>query len=194
MADHVLALDQGTTSTRAIVFDASGGDRRGRAARARADLPARRLGRARPDRDLDEHAVGDRRRPRRRGALAAGFRRRRHHQPARDGDRVGPPHRPPGRTTRSCGRTPARSPSSTSSPPTAAPTGSPATTGLPLATYFSASKIAWILENIPGRASGCRGRASAVRHPRHLAHLEPHGRHAAAASMSPMSRTRAARC
>ena len=63
---------------------------------------------------------------------------------------MGSPHRPPGRTTRSSGRTPARSRASTGSPPTAAPTGSPTTTGLPLATYFSASKIAWILDNVPG--------------------------------------------
>ena len=47
MADYVLAIDQGTTSTRAIVFDHSGPIVRDRADRARADLPARRLGRAR---------------------------------------------------------------------------------------------------------------------------------------------------
>ena len=53
-----------------------------------------------------------------------------------------------------------------------------ATTGLPLATYFSASKIAWILDNIPGRACGRRSGAPAVRHTRHVADLESDRRHA----------------
>ena len=60
---YILALDQGTTSSRAIVFDHDGADRRRRAAGVPADLPAARLGRARPAGDL-----GDADRRRRRGA------------------------------------------------------------------------------------------------------------------------------
>ncbi len=49
------------------------------------------------------------------------------------------------------GRTPARSRASTSSPPRAGGADRFAdVTGLPLATYFSASKVAWILDNVPG--------------------------------------------
>ena len=55
MADFVGAIDQGTTSTRFMIFD-HGGDEVGQApARARADHAAGRLGRARPGRDLGAH-------------------------------------------------------------------------------------------------------------------------------------------
>ena len=46
-ADYIAAIDQGTTSTRAIVFDHCGQRRLRRPDRARADLPEGRLGRAR---------------------------------------------------------------------------------------------------------------------------------------------------
>ena len=49
---YILALDQGTTSSRAIVFDHDGAIRRGRAEGVHADLSAARLGRARPAGDL----------------------------------------------------------------------------------------------------------------------------------------------
>ena len=51
---YILALDQGTTSSRAIVFDHDGGDRRRRAEGVPADLPAAGLGRARPAGDLGD--------------------------------------------------------------------------------------------------------------------------------------------
>ncbi len=56
MARYVLALDQGTTSSRAILFDASGNAGRERAARVPPALPAARLGRARSRRHLEQPA------------------------------------------------------------------------------------------------------------------------------------------
>ena len=82
----VLALDQGTTSSRAIVFDESGTVRVDRAARVPADLSAARLGRARRGGDLAHAARGRARgarqrahrrpRPRRRSASRTSARRR----------------------------------------------------------------------------------------------------------------------
>ena len=40
-----------------------------------------------------------------------------------------------------------------------------ATTGLPLATYFSASKIAWILDNVPGARAAPKRATSSSAHP-----------------------------
>ena len=56
---HLLALDQGTSSSRSIVFAGDGTHRRDGAARVPPDLPAAGLGRARPARDLGV-AAGDR--------------------------------------------------------------------------------------------------------------------------------------
>ena len=93
MADYILAIDQGTTSTRAIIFDKTGSHRRVRAARARADLPEGGLGRARPDGDLAQHARGDRPGARQGRPHPARHRRGRHHQPARDRRGLGQEHR-----------------------------------------------------------------------------------------------------
>ena len=60
------AIDQGTTSTRFMVFDHGGQVVCDRPEGARADLPQARLGRARPGRGLEPHRGGDRR-----GALSA---------------------------------------------------------------------------------------------------------------------------
>ena len=49
--------------------------------------------------------------------------------------------------------------------------------GLPLATYFSGPKIRWILDNVDGAADEGRLRRPAVRQHGHLDPLEPHGRH-----------------
>ncbi len=56
MADFVGAIDQGTTSTRFMIFDHGGQRGRPGAARARADPAPARLGRAQPGRDLAAHA------------------------------------------------------------------------------------------------------------------------------------------
>ena len=53
MADYVGALDQGTTSTRFMIFDHSGAVVGGGPEGARADLPEAGMGRARPEGDLD---------------------------------------------------------------------------------------------------------------------------------------------
>ncbi len=45
--------------------------------------------------------------------------------------------------------------------------------GLPLATYFSGPKVKWILDNVAGRPRQGGGGRSAVRQHRHLVHLEP---------------------
>ena len=93
---YLLALDQGTSSSRSIVFDCARAGGGASPAGAAADLSAARLGRARPDGDL-AHAAGN-------GARGAGQGRaegRRHpraghHQPARNHDAVAPQDRPAG--------------------------------------------------------------------------------------------------
>ena len=50
------------------------------------------------------------------------------------------------------------------------------TTGLVLDAYFSGTKIKWILDHVPGAREKRRARRAAVRHGRYLAHLEAHGR------------------
>ena len=177
MSRYVGAIDQGTTSSRFIVFDQDGAIVARRAERARADLSAARLGRARRARDLAQHAGRDRRRARaRRACTPATSRpsasrisaRRRCSGTAARGEplhnalvwqdtRVGGPRRALSRAT-------------------AARTASAHATGLPLATYFSALKLRWLLDNVPGaRARADRGRR-AVRHDRLLAALESHRR------------------
>ena len=70
MPDFILALDQGTTSSRSIVFDHAGRAVAHRAARIRAALSALRLGRARRRGNLGDQAATDRR-----GARARATRR-----------------------------------------------------------------------------------------------------------------------
>ena len=97
MSRYIAAIDQGTTSTRCIIFDQPRRHRRARAAGTPSAHPAPGLGRARSGRNLAPTrspwlaprwpGPGSRRRPR----------RRRPQQPARDDRAVGPPHRPPAR-------------------------------------------------------------------------------------------------
>ena len=94
MPQFILALDQGTTSSRSILFDArrhAGGDG---AARVHAALSALRLGRARRRGDLGDAGRDDRRSARAGARDAGGRGGDRHHQPARDDGAVGPQHRP----------------------------------------------------------------------------------------------------
>ena len=49
-------------------------------------------------------------------------------------------------------------------------------TGLVIDAYFSASKIRWILENVPDARARAADGEILFRHHRHLAHLEPDGR------------------
>ena len=153
-ARFVAALDQGTTSSRCLLFDQRGRAVAARAARAPPDHAAPGLGRARRRRDPGALARLHRRGARRRRRAAGRRRRDRHRQPARDGRAVGARERAAARATRSSGRT------------RAAPSASPALgaldrfraqTGLPLATYFSGPKLSWLLDALPG----ARARAEA---------------------------------
>ncbi len=86
----VLALDQGTTSSRAIVFDRDGAVRARRAAEFRQIFPQPGWVEHDADRDLGD-AVGRDARGARQGRHRRARRRRdRHHQPARDDGGVGP--------------------------------------------------------------------------------------------------------
>ena len=124
-----------------------------RAEGARADLSQAGLGRARRQGGLGAHSGGHGRGARRRR------RERRRHLPAWASPiSARPPWcgtgRPASRsTTRSSGRTRAPTRSSTSCRPTAARTRFREQVGLPLATYFSAPKVRWILDNVDGLAA-----------------------------------------
>ena len=94
---YLLALDQGTSSSRSIVFDRDGRIVAHRAAGIHADLSAARLGRARPDGDLGTASSATAREVlAKAGHHGRGHRRHRHHQPARDHRALGPRDRPAG--------------------------------------------------------------------------------------------------
>ena len=57
MADYILAIDQGTTSSRAIIFDKKGSIVSTGQLEHEQIFPKAGLGRARPDRDLAQHAA-----------------------------------------------------------------------------------------------------------------------------------------
>ena len=94
MTQYVAAIDQGTTSTRCMIFDHAGSGRRGRPARAPSRSSPRRGGSSTTPQEIwanTRQVCG--------GALARADldalldRRGRHHQPARDHRRLGPRHR-----------------------------------------------------------------------------------------------------
>ena len=88
-----LALDQGTTSSRAIVFDQAGAPVSVAQQEFAPDLPEARLGGARPA-DIWASQIGDRGRGARAGvAQAPDLAGHRHHQPARDHRGLGPQDR-----------------------------------------------------------------------------------------------------
>ena len=153
----ILALDQGTTSSRAIVFDEMGR----KLSQVQIPLPQifPHAGWVEQDAELmwrnqlacARQAIARGRRERLR------HRRARRHQPARDGHHLGPRHR---RAAHERDRL--------AGPPNlrgvrrarAAPASAPMVrekTGLPIDPYFSASKIAWMLDNV----EGARARAEA---------------------------------
>ena len=90
---YILALDQGTTSSRAIVFNEEGVSVASAQREIRQIYPQAGLGRARPGRDLRVAARRGARSPRKGRHRLGADRRRRHHQPARDDDPLGPPER-----------------------------------------------------------------------------------------------------
>ena len=141
----ILAIDQGTTGSTAIVFDAEGRIAGPRLQRVRAALPAPGLGRARRRRDLGRHARG----------RARGARRGRHRRRATWPRSASPTsaRRSWRGTARPASRCTARSSGRTAAPPSSAtscatPGHEPLVrerTGLVLDPYFSGTKIEWLL-------------------------------------------------
>ena len=166
---HIIAIDQGTTSTRAIVFDASA--RAGRHARSRS---CARFIRSPAGSSTTRRRSGRRAsRPcamrwRKAGARGQG-RRRASASPTSARPRSSGTARPAGRsTTPSSGRTAAP-------PRPARRCARPATsgrsadrTGLVLDPYFSATKIAWLLDNVDGARAAAGAGAARLRHGRQL--------------------------
>ena len=170
---YVLAIDQGTTSSRAIVFDHAGQIVATGQNEHEQIFP--RAGWVEHDAEeiWDEHPRG--RRPRadpgqpHRTATSP-----RSASPTSARPRSSGTAPPASRsTTRSSGRTPARRRSATSS---AALGGGAdrykAKVGLPLATYFSGPKVRWILDNVEGAREQGRGRRPGVRQHRHVGAVE----------------------
>ncbi len=146
----LLALDQGTTSSRAILFDHAGHIH----ALAQREFPQIFPQSGWVEHDPDDiwssqlavaHEVLQSA-----NLAALRHRRHRHHQPARNHRPLGPPHRPaapqrhrlagpPHRRVlrRAQTRRPSRPPSNPK-------------TGLVIDAYFSASKLRWLLDNVPG--------------------------------------------
>ena len=125
-------------------------DRLHRPARARADLPPGRLGRARPEGDLGQHPRGDRPGPLEGQHHPPQHHGDRHHQPARDRGRLGQEHRRARLQRDRLAGHPHPGDRRPASRPTAASSASRTIVGLPLATYFAGTKIVWILENVEG--------------------------------------------
>ena len=157
MAKYVLALDQGTTSSRAILFNADGTIHTTAKPGVPPDLPIARPRRARSRGDLGLAARRRQEGDRGRRRVARRHRRHRHHQPARDDDRLGQEHRASRSRTRSSGRAASRPGTATSSRRPATRTKFREKTGLPIDAYFSGTKIRHILQN----NSGAQERAEA---------------------------------
>ena len=178
MSRYVLALDQGTTSSRAIVFD-RGGPRGGHgAAGVSADLSAARARRARPGgRSGGRSSQTARDAMAQAGAMAARHRRDRRHQPARDDRALGPRDRTSGRQRHRLAE-PRDAPASATAlkaaghEPTVA-RARPASCSTPTS---PASKIKHLLDTTDGLAGPRRARRDALRHHRHVSHLAAHRR------------------
>ena len=161
MAKYVAAIDQGTTSTRFMIFDHAGQVVGRRPEGARADLSPSPAG---SSTTRSRSGTATREVIRRAG-------QGRHRTPATSRPSASPtsarrrssgtarPASPS--TTRSSGRTPAPTQIvRRARRATAARTASGPRSGLPLATYFSGPKIKWILDNVAGAARGGRARRS----------------------------------
>ena len=94
MNQYVIAIDQGTTSTRAIVFDHSGNIVSSGQMEHEQIFPQAGWVEHDPAGDLGQHPRGHRLGPVQGEPDPARHRRRRHHQPARNSRRMGQDHRP----------------------------------------------------------------------------------------------------
>ncbi len=158
MSGHILVIDQGTTSTRSIVFD-----ERAQAVASAQSRDSRRSIRIPAGSSTIRKTSGARRcRPRARRSAKVGGpridRRDRHHQPARDDAGLGPQDRQADlQCDRLAGSAHGRHMRRSSIARGHADlVGERA--GLVLDPYFSATKIAWILDHVEGaRARAARG-------------------------------------
>ena len=179
MSRFVLALDQGTTSCRAILFDHDGAI----VAVAQQEFPQHFPQPGWVEHDAEEiwatQAATMRRGARARPRDRRRRRRHRHHQPARDHGAVGPRHAASRsaraivwqdrRTAERC----ARAARATATSRRCA--RAPACCSIP---YFSGTKLAWLLDHVPGARAARRARRARLRHDRHLARLEADRRRA----------------
>jgi hypothetical protein len=171
---RILSIDEGTTGVRGVIVDESTGRRwaAGTAsspstspAPAGSSTTPPRSGRRR-SRPAGTRWRCDRHRPGRRHL-------RRDHQPARDDRRLGPPVRPTDPPRHRLAGPPHRGhlrPAEDGRPRRRRP----AVTGLVIDAYFSGTKVAWLLDEVEGRATR-RGGRPRLRHDGHLARVEPDG-------------------
>ena len=156
MADYVGALDQGTTSTRFMIFDHSGSVVGVDQKEHEQIFPKPGWVEHDPKEVWTRSAGGDRRRAEEGRHRGERPRRGRHHEPARDGGGLGPQH---GRARLQRARVAGHPPAGHRR--FALADGDQnrfrEKTGLPLATYFSGTKVRWILDNV----DGARARAEA---------------------------------
>ena len=156
---YVLALDSGTTSARAIVFDRDGAVRAVAQKEFAQIYPQPGWVEHDPRRSGPPRSASPSRPSAGPGCRPARRRRRRHHQPARDHRRLGPQTGEPignaivwqdRRTAPFCDqlRADGHEPLIRDK------------TGLVIDAYFSGSKVAWMLDNVPGARAEGRGRAS----------------------------------
>ena len=150
MTNYIGAIDQGTTSSRFILFDKDGQIAQVDQREHEQITPQGRLGRARREGDLAPHAAGDRRRDGRLGRRGRRRRGDRHHQPARDDGGVGPRDRASRSTTRSSGRTRAPARSCASWPATRASTACATRSACRCRPTSPGRRSRWLLDNVDG--------------------------------------------
>ena len=148
-ANHILALDQGTTSSRAMVFDQFARESRDRPAANDPDLSPTRLGQSGRRRNLDDDARDRSRSAPASETVRARYRRYRHREPARNTRRLGSADE----LERSAPAIVWQSRQSQPQVDALLTRGmGPAyqsKTGLVPDAYFTASKLAWLLEDQP---------------------------------------------
>ena len=188
----VLALDQGTTSSRAIVFDRDGA--RARASRSRSSGRSSRSPAGSSTTPTEIWATQS-------GVVHEALAKARHRARATSPRSASPTsaRRRSSGSARPAGRSPTRSSGRTGAPRRCATSCAHAghaptfarKTGLVLDAYFSGTKLAWLLDHVARRARARRARRARVRHHRRVARLEPDRR---ARARHRRDATRAARC